>query len=115
MINCPLVEVGYNEAFEQHRGEWFNHSCIYGAGIAPGFVGILSIALLEGCGDPRSRKLWYLVHEELSYFAAQDMAMLFASANGQGSGCAGNGNAVELSLFSGPLYAMLIDHSDPLT
>lgn len=104
--DCPLVEVGYNEAFEQHRGEWFNHSCIYGAGTAPGFVGILSRALLEGCGDPRSRKLWYLVREELSYSAAQDMAMLFASASGQGNGCAGNGKTVEHSLFSGELYAM---------
>ncbi len=107
--NCPLIEVGYNESFERQEGNKSENICIYGAGTAPGFTGILSRYLIEKTGDVKSRRLWYLVREALSFSAAQDMAGLFQTeekGTRQGRNSSMKIKKEEHPIFKEPLYAV---------
>lgn len=104
----PMIEVGYESDFEALNGKEFQHTFLYGVGTAPGFTGILSRAVLEKLEEngekAAERKLWYLVREEISRSAAEDMANLFVSTGGNESSECCEKEAEYLPLFKEAVY-----------
>lgn len=75
--SCHFIDVGYNEAYEKENGKQNKYFCVYGAGMAPGFLGMFTRSILEMTEKAESYRIWYLVREELSQAAAADLADLF--------------------------------------
>lgn len=104
----PMIEVGYEYTFEALSENEFPHTFLYGVGTAPGFTGLLSRAVLEKLEEigekATGRKLWYLVREEISRSAAEDMANLFVSVSGNKSSECRKKEAEYLPLFKEAVY-----------
>ncbi|MBF1182970.1 MAG: hypothetical protein HXL95_01825 [[Eubacterium] sulci] len=104
----PLIEVGHESYFDTLNREETRNPFLYGVGMAPGFTGLLSIAMID-CLEKKkenvkARKLWYLVRESISRSAAEDMADLFASKVTTNQTASIENNAVSLPLFSNIVY-----------
>lgn len=104
----PLIEVGHESYFDSLNREETTNPFLYGVGMAPGFTGLLSRAMID-CLDKKNekvntRKLWYLVRESISHSAAEDMADLFASKVTTNHIATHENNAVSLPLFNNIVY-----------
>ena len=104
----PLIEVGYESYFDSLNREEAPNTFLYGVGMAPGFTGLLSRAMID-CFEKKNenvkaRKLWYLVRESISRSAAEDMADLFASKVTINHIASLENNAVSLPLFNNLVY-----------
>lgn len=78
---CHVVEVGYHPVFERQIGENTSHWGIFGAGCAPGFIGLLCRKMMEAELKINHWRLWYLIREALSMSAALDLADNFTSTS----------------------------------
>lgn len=104
----PLIEVGYESYFDSLNREEAPNTFLYGVGMAPGFTGLLSRAMIDRFKkkneNVKARKLWYLVRESISRSAAEDMADLFASKVTTNHIASLENNAVSLPMFNNLVY-----------
>lgn len=111
---CHVVEVGYHPEFEEWVGKSASNWGVFGAGCAPGFLGLLCRKMIEDEPKTNCWRLWYLIREELSLSAALDLADNFTSTGKMEEETAGDTTnhftekreGCKLPLFSEPLHML---------